>query len=127
MLPWLTLLIILPIGAYYWSKRKRPEKKYFMAFLVLGLIIGPLSLGLYSTSYLGPAGMVTGMIGLISTMFHGAPGYQISLNIGLISPAVTVKGNSQVFVVFVNGLFWAVVYGAIGHGIDRFRNRKTTL
>ena len=127
MLPWLILLVSLPIGAYIWAKKNKPEKKFSITLLVFGLIIAPLSLGLYSTYFLGPYGIVTGMIGLISSMFHGTPGYHISLNLGLIPFGVTVKGTSQLLVGIVNGAFWGLLYGAIGYGIDRFRNRTKVL
>ncbi len=127
MLPWLILLIMLPIGAYFWAQKKKSESKFFITLLMLGLIISPLSLGLYSTYFLGPYGIVTGMVGLVSSMFHGAPGYHISLNLGFIPFGEVVKGASQILVSIVNGVFWALVYGAIGYGIDRFRNRTNVL
>ncbi len=127
MLPWLILLATLPIGAYLWARKNKPAQKYCITLLILGLIIAPLSLGLYSTYFLGPFGIITGMIGLVSSLFHGAPGYQISLIFGLIPFGEVAPGSSQVLVAIVNGLFWGLVYGAIGYGIDRFRSRKKVL
>jgi hypothetical protein len=48
----------------------------------LGLVVSPLSMGLYATYFLGPLGIVTGMIGLVSVMFHGAPGFHIMKILG---------------------------------------------
>ena len=127
MLPWLILLVMLLIGAYFWAKKKKAENKFLITLLIFGLIIAPLSLGLYSTYFFGPYGIVTGMVGLVSSMFHGAPGYHISLNLGLIPIGEVVKGTSKILVDIVNGVFWALVYGAIGYGIDLFRNRTNVL
>jgi len=127
MLTLLILLITIPLTAYIWARKSKPENKFFITLLALGFIVAPLSLGLYSTYFLGPAGIVTGMIGLASSMFHNVPGYQISLYFGLIPVGEVVRGNSQIVVGIVNGVFWALVYGAIGYGIDKFRNRAKVL
>lgn len=127
MLALLILLIILPVATYLWARKNKPEKKFFITLLAFGLIITPLSMGLYSTYFLGPAGIVTGMIGLISSMFHTVPGYQLSLSLGFIPRGEVVRGSSQIIVIIFNGVFWASVYGAIGYGVDKFRNRENVL
>lgn len=127
MLISLLLLITLPVAAYIWSRKHRPKSRYFITLLTLGLIVTPLSLGLYATYFLGPAGIVTGMIGLASVMFHGAPGYQISLHLGLIPLGEVATGSSHIIVSIINGILWGLVYGAIGYGIDRLRNRTNVL
>ena len=86
----------------------------------LGLIVSPLSMGLYATSFFGPLGIVTGMIGLVSGMFHGAPGFHIVRSLALV-PEGVIEGVGHLYVETANALVWAVVYGALGWVIDRVR------
>lgn len=127
MIAWSILLILLPVGAYYWAREAAPKFKYMVTLLVFGAIVAPFSLGLYATYFLGPLGIATGMVGLISSMFHGAPGYHISLSLGLLPAGEVIKGASSIGVAIVNGFFWAAVYGAIGFGLDKIRYRNNVL
>ncbi len=92
----------------------------------LGLIVSPLSMGLYATYFLSPLGIVTGMIGLLSLLFHGAPGFHIIRFLGLV-PAGVIEGVGHLYIQIVNALVWAVVYGALGWVIDRVRRSRVTL
>jgi hypothetical protein len=98
----------------------------------LGLVVSPVSFGLYATYFLGPSSilgavsLVTGMIGLASAMFHGPPGFYIARSLGLV-PAGVVEGVSHVYVEMANALVWAVVYGVLGWVIDRVRRSRVAL
>jgi hypothetical protein len=123
----LILLIILPIAALAWARRNKPKHKYLITLCVLGLIIMPLSLGLHSTYFLGPAGFFPGIVGLVSSMFHSAPGYELAVIAGLIPSGYLESGSPQMVVICINGVFWALVYGVIGNKIDNYRNRANAL
>jgi hypothetical protein len=84
-------------------------------------------MGLYSTYFLGPFGIVTGMVGLISVMFHGAPGYYISGFLGTVPERTVVEGIGHFYVEVANGIFWALIYGALGCAVDYARRPKVAL
>jgi len=86
--------------------------------VALGLVISPLSTGLYSTFFLSPLGFPTGMLGLVSTLFHGAPGYQFALWLGVVPPNEVVRGVGHVYIELLNGVFWAAIYGILGFIVD---------
>jgi hypothetical protein len=89
-------------------------------------------MGLYATYFLGPSGflgplgLVTGMIGLASGMFHGPPGFHIVRTLGLVPPGV-IGGVGHVYIELANALVWALVYGALGWVIDRARKSRVAL
>ena len=84
-------------------------------------------MGLYATYFLGPLGIVTGMLGLLSGMFHGTPGYYISIFVGIVPERTVVEGAGHFYVEAVNGVFWALIYGVLGCVIDYARKRKVAL
>ena len=120
-------LIVVPFGAFVWAKRQRPESVGVITGASFGLVVAPVSLGLYATYFLGPLGIVTGMIGLLSGMFHGAPGYYISTFVGIVPERTVVEGVGRFYVEAVNGIFWALIYGALGWVVDYARKRKVAL
>jgi hypothetical protein len=92
-----------------------------------GAVIAPVSLGLYSTYFLGPLYFVTGMLGLVLVLFHDGPGYYLCLWTGLVAARTFVLGSNQWLVEVANAIIWAAVYGTIGALADRFRRRKQSL
>jgi len=127
MILFLLLLALVPIVAYAWAKRHAPMHRNTMLGVGLGLVASPLSLGLYATYFLGPIGIVTGMVGLVLGLWHGAPGYNICVALGLVPVSTVVEGSSHVAVEIANGVFWGIVYGVLGYGIDRFLNSRKAL
>jgi len=103
-----------------------PEYLATITGIALGLVISPVSMGLYATYFLGPLGIVTGMIGLVSAVFHGTPGYYIARTFGLVPPGV-VEGIGHFYVGAINALVWAVIYGALGRVIDHARKPRVAL
>ncbi len=124
MLSWLLLLATLPLAAWYWSKKNRPAQRFFFTFWAFGLIVTPFSLGLYSTYFWGPYGVVTGTIGSLAYHFHDSAGYYLLLNSGLMSSGDTVQGALRIKSDIANAVIWSLLYGVIGYALDRFRNRK---
>ena len=117
-------LAVIPLGARALAKRWLREWTNTATGVGFGLVVAPLSLGLYSTYFLGPLGIVTGMAGLISSMFHGTPGYYICLWLGILPERVVVLDGTQICVAITNGLFWAFIYGLLGSFVDKRRNQK---
>jgi len=77
-------LVLVPIAVRVWARRYMPQFSGTVTGIGFGLVVSPLSLGLYATYFLGPLGIVTGMVGLISVLFHGAPGYNIATSLGIV-------------------------------------------
>jgi len=126
MIVLLVALILVPIAAWLYARRFMPKYSATATGVGLGLIVSPLSMGLYATYFLSPLGIVTGMIGLLSLLFHGAPGFHIIRFLGLV-PAGVIEGVGHLYIQIVNALVWAVVYGALGWVIDRVRRSRVTL
>ena len=84
-------------------------------------------MGLYSTNFLGRLGVATEMRGLLSVMFHGAPGYHINTFVGIAPERTVVESPGHFCVEAANGVFWALVYGALGWVVDYARKRKVAL
>jgi len=117
-------LVVIPLGARVLAARRFCEWTNTATGIGFGLIVAPLSLGLYATYFLGPLGVVTGMAGLLSSMFHGTPGYYICLWLGILPDRVVVQGATQIYVAIVNAFFWALIYALLGRFIDRNRNQE---
>ena len=123
----LLLLVLVPIAARIWAKKHAPQHRSAIMWAGLGLVVSPLSLGLYATYFLGPFGIATGMAGLVLSLWHGTPGYYICTTIGAVPTHTVVEGGSRLAVEVSNGIFWGVVYGALGYGMDRFRFKRVAL
>jgi hypothetical protein len=74
----LLLLVVIPLAAWRYARKHTPRHTWLFVGIAVGSVISPLSLGLYSTYFLGPLGFPTGMLGLVSSIFHGLPGYQFA-------------------------------------------------
>jgi len=126
MIVLLVALVLVPTAAWLYARRFMPQYSATATGVGLGLIVSPLSMGLYATYFLGPLGIVTGMIGLLSGMFHGAPGFHITRSLGLV-PSGVIEGVAHLYVETANALVWAVIYGALGWMIDRVRRSRVAL
>lgn len=114
----LLLLAAVPFVFWRYARSHVPRHVWLVTGVAIGAIISPLSLGLYSTFFLGPLGLPTGMLGLVSTLFHGAPGFHVAQWLGLV-PYEVVTGLSHVYVELLNGVIWGTLYGLLGFLIDR--------
>jgi hypothetical protein len=125
MVAFLALLLILPVVIRIWSRRNKPRASWTLTGIVFGFVVSPASLGLYATYFLGPAFIVTGFIGLLSTLFHGSPGYYVCLWIGCINPGTVVVGLRSAMVELANALIWGLAYGGVGALLDwRLQRRR---
>jgi hypothetical protein len=126
MLALLAALIVVPIAAWLYAREFAPQFSATITAVALGLVVSPMSMGLYATYFLGPIGIVTGMIGLASTMFHGAPGFYIAQSLHLVLPGV-VEGFGHFYVEAANAVVWGAIYGTLGWLIDRARRSRVAL
>jgi hypothetical protein len=122
----LILLAIVPLATWRYARRHAPRHLWMATGIAFGLIVSPLSLGLYSTYFAGPFGFPTGMLGLASTLFHGAPGYELAIWLRLLPSHQVVSGAGNFYVELLNGVIWAFVYGFVGAMVDWQRNRRNT-
>jgi hypothetical protein len=123
----LTLLLLVPFGAWYWSKRQLPAFVWASTGAALGAVISPLSLGLYVTSAISPIFISLGFIGLLSSLFHGAPGFHSCVWAGFIPRGTVVERASHIPVDVANGLLWGLVYCALGAAVDRLRRARAAI
>jgi hypothetical protein len=124
----LNLLIVPPVTTWYISRRSFPLHTWAITGVSFGAVISPLSMGLYATFFAGPWGLVTGLLGLVSGMLHGAVGYNVAIYLGLIQSHTIVSGLQQHFYIeAINAIAWGAVYGLLGWGIDRWllRHRRS--
>src|SRR3954467_7612541 len=106
MIVLLAALVVVPIAAWLYARQFAPQFSATITAVALGLVVSPMSMGLYTTYFLGPLGIVTGMIGLASSMFHEAPGFYLARSLNLI-PLGVVEGFGHFYVELANGLIWA--------------------
>lgn len=116
-------LVVVPIAAWRWASRAHPRFVATATGVGLGLVVSPISLGLYATSSLGPLGSVTGLLGLVSSLFHGAPGYRIATALGVVPAQIVDRLADHLAIEATNALVWATAYGTIGWLIDHRRMR----
>lgn len=60
-----------------------------------------------------------GISGLILSLFHSAPGFQLATLLGLRDASTDVRGMEHVYIEALNAAVWAPVYGAVGFLLDR--------
>ena len=79
-------LVAIPYLVYRWAKMNRPTRTGVLTGATFGSVVSPVSLGLYLLGFLLPIiGMLPGLLGLLRTMFHGAPGHELSILLGFQS------------------------------------------
>ena len=124
MLLLLTLLILIPIFAYRWARSHHPTYKLTILGVSFGAVAAPFSMGLYATFFIHYLGIVTGMLGLVLSMLHGTPSYEISVQLGLVPSHTVTTQSDNIIIAIVSGVIWAIIYGAIGYLIDINRNSR---
>lgn len=125
MSAFLALLLLLPVVIRIWSRRNRAKTSWTLTGIAFGCVVSPASLGLYATYFIGPAFILTGLVGLLSTLLHSAPGYYVCLWIGCIKPGTVVVGSRNAVVELANALIWGLAYGGVGAVLDwRLERRR---
>ena len=116
----LVILTLVPIAAFCWARKHATSMKFTTLGITWGLVAAPVSLGLYATYFIPFVGLYPGMLGLFSVMFHGNPGYVIAIELGAVKSHTVVDLSGHIILFAINGIVWAILYGAIGFVFDRF-------
>lgn len=124
MLFLLLLLGAVPILAHRIARRHFLHRRACITGIALGSVVAPLSMGLYATFYWPYVGLIPGLIGLASSLFHGAPGYEAAIALGLMPSHHVAVGIEHLYVFGLSAIVWALIYGGIGWFMDRHRRRK---
>jgi hypothetical protein len=126
------LLWFVPLFIYRRLRRTAPSQVWRWTGIATGLVVCPASIGVYTlywvAGYLWIFGFplaLVGTIGLLVGMIHGDPIYTLATVLGVIKPGVVVRGMDQLYIALLSALFWAPIYGALGWGIDLWRQRRT--
>jgi len=122
----LSFLLLLPFVVYKIAKRVHPSRTWAATGLSFGLIVAPASLGLYTLYFVSYLGFLPGMVGLLSSFVHDIPGFEIATALRLRNFDTIVNDQEGVIIEIINGLFWGIVYGTLGHLIDRWRGPRGT-
>jgi hypothetical protein len=119
----LILFAFVPYAAWRYVRSRHPSHVWLVTGVAFGAVVSPLSTGLYATFFLGPFGLPTGIVGLLSALFHGTPGYDLALWLGLVQAGHVVSGFLEnLLVELLNAIVWAVAYGLLGALIDWSRS-----
>ena len=116
------LVIIIPIGVLLLKIGAKQGWRWRIFGVVVGITIMPISFGISTAAYHAPisfVGMTMDILGMLSSIFHGAPGYQLGVWFGLFSGnEVTAHGIKHYYSLFLGAVVWAMLYGALGYFID---------
>ena len=122
----LLLLWLVPVGIWIGTRNLSSLRRSTLRGISFGAIVAPASSGLYALYFVGPIAAIFGMIGLVSTTFHGSVGFTFSVTYGLIEPGVVLGFEKQLIIALCNGVFWAFIYGSICFIWRYWRNRLGT-
>ena len=121
----LPALILIPFFAYRIARHKTPQYKFCIAGASFGTIVSPFGMGLYSWFFLSPWALVPGVLGLVLTLIHGSPGFQLAIKFGLARGIEVASSTTQQLIIeIINAVVWSIVYGLLGYAVDFFRNQK---
>ena len=123
---WHLSLWLLPILAFLWARVRFPARVGLITGVCLGAIISPASVGLYSLFYTNAFLALLGMVGLMLSLFHGEPGYELAIRLGVVPPATVIQGSDALWVALLNGIVWSGVYGTAGSLLDWLRGTIAT-
>ncbi len=119
LLAGLSLLLLLPLVVHLIAKRAHSSRTWALTGLSFGLVISPASLGLYALYGLPHyVGLMLGILGLMSWLIHGVPGFEIITALGLRDAGTVVNDQEHVMIEVINGLFWGIIYGTLGRFLD---------
>jgi hypothetical protein len=117
--------LLIPVGTILVATKLAPRRLCTVMGISLGLIVSPISLGIYYLGYMIP------FIGLIYIVFfamvlvpHAVAGYEIAAYLFHMKPDSTTWTIERIYVELINGLIWGTFYGIIGYYIDRARKRN---
>ena len=115
----LILLAIIPVACYFFFKSRASKKLWQTTGICLGLVISQVSFGILALKAIPLVGMLFGLVGIILTLPHDFPGYFMGLSVGLAHSQGVLPLQERVWVEVLNGIFWSVIYGFVGHALDK--------
>lgn len=115
----LMLVALVPLGGWLYARARVPRHTRTIVGGALGFVAYPFGRGLISLLLLPMPFQLLGIPGLILEVLHGLPGQLVAFYVNL--ELQTDTGPDTVFIVFLNGIVWAAVYGCVGHLLDRRR------
>jgi hypothetical protein len=126
-------LWIVPLSTCRYARRNSSPHVFCFTGIALGVVASVASLGTYGLYWLaGLIGLLglplaaVGIVGLILTLFHRAPGYYLAIMLGLVPDREVVHGVGLVYIEALNSVFWATLYGALGYALDSVIRRRQT-
>jgi hypothetical protein len=126
-------LWLVPIFAYRYSRNIGSSHVFCFTGIAFGAVASVASLGTYGlywlAAFIGLIGLplaAVGVLGLVLTLFHGAPGYYLAVVLGLVPPREVVHGIENVYIESLNSVIWAIAYGAVGWALDSVVHRRRT-
>jgi hypothetical protein len=120
-------LIVLPVVSYLVVRHICPRRVFLFTGAIFGAIVSPWSLGLYSWFHVSSFGLIPGFFGLMMTLVHKPPGFQLAVRFGIVRGIEVSSDPIQYALVeVINGIIWAFCYGVFGCMVDYFRNKKRT-
>lgn len=114
----LLLAAVLPLAAWTYARLRAPEHVYAVVGGACGLAAFPVSRGLFSLIVLPFPFQLVGLLGVVGEAVHGLPGNLLATIFDVERSADTGVESILVNHLF-NGLFWAALYGLLGHHFDR--------
>jgi hypothetical protein len=117
----LLLFVTVPLAGWWYARKRVPGYTRLITGAALGLVISPLSFGLYATFYLSVLGFPTGLLGMFSSVVHEAPGYHLALWLGVVKRYALLSTWGHIYVEMLNGVLWTPVYGLLGFVLDWVR------
>jgi hypothetical protein len=122
----LLLAVVLPLAAWTYARLRTPEHVHAVVGGACGLAAFPVSRGLFSLIVLPFPVQLVGLLGVVGEAVHGFPGNLLATIFDLERRADTSVDSILVNYLF-NGLFWAALYGLLGHQFDRLKRSPPTL
>lgn len=120
----LPALLLIPIFAYRFARRKLPHRVFVITGATFGAIVSPVSMGLYSWFFLSPLGLIPGFVGLVLESIHGPPGFHLAISLGLVRGVEVASDPAQQAIIeVINAIVWSLFYGLLGYVVDYVRNR----
>ena len=113
----LMLVALVPIGAWLYARARMPHHKLALLGAALGFVAYPFGRGLFPLLFLPMPFQLLGIPGWIFGSIHAFPGELVLLYLSL--ELHTDTGTDAVLIAFLNGTFWASVYGLVGRMLDR--------
>jgi hypothetical protein len=113
------LLGAIPAIVYFALRSKGRRHLWLATGAAFGAVICPWSEALYGLYFAHPLGLVPGLIGLMSTLVHGAIPYSLAIDLGILDPRTVVTDEQSPPLHAIAAFIWAPVYGGVGAYADR--------